>query len=52
MAGYKGKTEYTAIYYGKQVVNEVYKGLLVVWEAALRIWKSSQFWKSTETWKY
>lgn len=52
MAGYKGNKEYTVLYYGKKVVNAVYKGAKAVWEAALRIWKSTQVWKSDETWKY
>lgn len=52
MAGYIRKNEITAINYGKQAIIAVYKGIQIIWEAALRIWKQTQVWKSSENWKY
>lgn len=52
MAGFFGEKEYTAVYCGKKIVNAIYSGAKAAWEAALRIWKSTQVWKKNETWKY
>jgi len=52
MAGFLGTKEFIAVYHGKKIVNAIYKGAKVVWEAALRIWKPTQLWKENETWKY
>lgn len=42
----------TAVYIGKKAVTAIYKGSVLIWEAALRIWKGKQIWKGKEKWKH
>lgn len=44
--------EITAVHVGKFAITAIYKGSILVWEAALRIWKGKQIWKGKEKWKY
>lgn len=46
------KKETIAINITKRSITAVYKGLRLVWEAALRLWKGKQIWKGKETWKH
>ena len=52
MAIYINNKEITAVYIGKKVVTAIYKSGILIWEAALRIWKEKQVWKGKEKWKY
>lgn len=52
MSIYIKNKEITAIYIGKKVVTAIYKSSVLIWEAALRIWKGKQIWKGKEKWKY
>lgn len=52
MSIYIKNKEITAVYIGKKVVTAIYKSSVLIWEAALRIWKGKQIWKGKEKWKY
>lgn len=53
MAGFgKNNKEVVEVHWGQKVISAIYKGAVLVWEAALRIWKHKQVWKGKEVWKY
>lgn len=52
MAIHVNGKEITAINVGKKSITAIYKGAVLIWEAALRIWKGRQIWKGKEKWKY
>ena len=52
MAGYIKLKDIPAIYIVKLSCTAVYKGAVLLWEAALRIWKGRQIWKGKEKWKH
>ena len=52
MALYIRGKEITAVCVGKKAITAIYRGGVLLWEAALRIWKGKQIWKGKEKWKY
>ena len=52
MAIFINKKEIISIYIKGKALAAVYRGIKLVWEAALRIWKGKQIWKGKEVWKY
>lgn len=53
MAGFLQRTqELQAVHWGNLTISAVYKGAVLLWEAALKIWKGKQVWKGKEVWKY
>lgn len=52
MAIHRNNKDIENIHWHNKTITSVYKGLRLVWDAFLRIWKSKQIWKNKKTWKY
>lgn len=52
MSAFINGKEIVSAFINSKQVQAIYKGTVLIWESALRIWKGKQIWKNKEVWKH
>ena len=52
MAIHRNSKDTENIHWNNKIITSVYRGLVLIWDAFLRIWKGKQTWKGKKNWKY